>query len=65
MSETTQPAPAGEDTPTAFGLCHWHGGYASGIRLIYAIEQGSGSGITHFACGPCRERHGLVPFADR
>ncbi|WP_103542041.1 hypothetical protein [Streptomyces sp. SM1] len=64
MSESTQPTTT-EDTPTAYGLCHWHQGYASGIRLINAIEQGSGSGITHFACGPCRELHRLTPFADR
>lgn len=65
MSETTQPATTEEDAPTAYGWCAWHQGHAEGIRLIDAIEQGSGSGITHFACAPCRARYGLVPLADR
>jgi len=69
MDESTQTEPATDtpatDTHTAYGLCHWHQGYAAGVRLIDVIEQGSGSGITHFACGPCRARYGLVPFADQ
>lgn len=64
MHETTQPA-AGETSPRAFGWCHWHGGNAEGIRLITVVEQGSGSGITHFACPPCMALHRLTPFADR
>ncbi|MGP4092567.1 hypothetical protein [Streptomyces sp. KR55] len=64
MAEPTH-APQTEDTPRAFGWCAWHKGTADGVRLIDVIEQGSGSGGTLFACGPCREVHGLVPFADR
>ncbi|MER7738906.1 hypothetical protein ABTX34_11365 [Streptomyces sp. NPDC096538] len=65
MAEPTHTPPAEEDTRSAFGWCHWHQGHADGIRLIDVIEQGSGSGITHFACGPCIVANGLVPFADR
>ncbi|MDH6432612.1 hypothetical protein M2158_001089 [Streptomyces sp. SAI-144] len=64
MDEITQ-ADATPNTPTAFGLCHWHKGHAEGIRLIEGIEQGSGPGGNLFACGPCRETHRLVPLADR
>ena len=64
MSDTTQP-PTTEDTPQAFGWCHWHQGHTHGVRLIDVIEQGSGPGHVHYACAPCRQTHGLVPFADR
>jgi hypothetical protein len=64
VNESTQTQ-AAQDTPQAFGWCHWHQGFAAGVRLIGVIEQGSGSGITHFACGPCRKVYDLVPFADR
>ncbi|MFR9800083.1 hypothetical protein ACL02U_29950 [Streptomyces sp. MS06] len=65
MDETTHTA-APTDTPTAqYGWCHWHQGVVQGVRLIDAIEQGSGPGITQSACRPCREEHGLVPLADR
>ncbi|MGN7136757.1 hypothetical protein [Streptomyces pseudogriseolus] len=72
MAEPTHTPPAEEDAATpeepqrrAFGWCAWHEGHAEGVRLIDVIEQGSGSGITHFACGPCRTIYGLTPFADR
>ncbi len=65
MAEPIQPPGTEEGARTAFGYCHWHQGHAEGIRLIDAIEQGSGSGITHFACAPCRTRYRLIPFADR
>lgn len=72
MAEDTQRTAAEEDTATpeepqrrAFGWCHWHQGHSEGIRLIDVIEQGSGSGITHFACGPCIRDYRLTPFADR
>lgn len=64
MQESTQPTPA-TDTPTAYGYCAWHRGPAEGVRVISVIEQGSGPGHVLFACGPCREAHRLVPFADR
>jgi hypothetical protein len=64
MAENRTPASA-QHTPTGFGWCHWHQGHSEGVRLIHAVEQGSGPGYTTFACGPCRELHGLVPLADR
>jgi hypothetical protein len=65
MAEPSYTPPAQKDTPRAFGFCAWHQGHAEGVRLIDVIEQGSGSGITHFACGPCITVNGLTPFADR
>ncbi|GGV34341.1 hypothetical protein GCM10010293_36780 [Streptomyces griseoflavus] len=54
-----------EDTPQGYGFCSWHNRFSAGVRLIDVVEQGSGSGGVQYACEPCRERHGLVPFADR
>ncbi|CAM5358941.1 putative protein OS=Streptomyces fumanus OX=67302 GN=GCM10018772_10930 PE=4 SV=1 [Streptomyces fumanus] len=48
-----------------YGYCSWHRGYSTGIRAIDVIEQGSGPGYVHAACGPCRERYGLVPYAHK
>lgn len=66
MDEPRTPTPA-EDrpAPVAYGWCSWHEGYAGGIRLIHVHEQGSGPGGGIFACGPCRDVHGLVPFSDQ
>ncbi|MEU5222519.1 hypothetical protein AB0G55_07625 [Streptomyces toyocaensis] len=64
MNETTQHT-ATEGNPTSYGFCSWHQRFAGGVRLIDVIEQGSGAGGAQYACGPCRELHGLVPFADR
>ncbi|GAA0657169.1 hypothetical protein GCM10009535_40230 [Streptomyces thermocarboxydovorans] len=64
MAESTQRTTVG-DTPPAYGFCSWHQAHAPGVRLITVIEQGSGPGHVHYACGPCRQEHGLVPFADR
>lgn len=64
MAEGTQP----EDTrtiPHAVGWCHWHKGLGEDIRLIQALEQGSGRGASFFACPRCRDRFNLVPLADR
>ena len=53
-------------TPTSYGYCAWHQGYARGVRLIRAVEEGSGPGTArnHFACHPCRVAYDLVPLAD-
>lgn len=64
MQESTQ-AQATTNTPRAFGWCSWHNGNAEGVRVIQAIEQGSGPGHAVLACAPCRDRHHLVPLADR
>lgn len=64
MQEITQTTDA-SNTPTAFGYCAWHKGYADGVRLIHAVEQGSGGGHCIFACPPCREVHRLTPLADQ
>ncbi|MEU3982527.1 hypothetical protein AB0F77_20935 [Streptomyces sp. NPDC026672] len=58
----TQPTP---DSPRAYGSCSWCGNFRSGVRLIHAIEQGSGPGWNHFACVDCRVTYGLTPLTDR
>ncbi|WP_369222452.1 hypothetical protein AB5J52_14040 [Streptomyces sp. R39] len=64
MPETTQTETP-PTTPRALGWCHWHKGLGEDIRLIQALEQGSGRGASFFACPPCRDRHNLTPLADR
>ncbi|MFC8433677.1 hypothetical protein [Streptomyces sp. NPDC057253] len=64
MPENTQTAPAA-NSPTGYGWCAWHQNYARGVRLISAIEQGSGSGQCLFACRSCRDIYDLVPLADQ
>lgn len=63
MKPNNQPP----EPSTAYGWCSWHRGTAAGIRLVTAIEQGSGpgSGANLFACAPCRARFNLTPLADR
>lgn len=64
MTENPTAAPV-QPTPGSYGYCAWHQAFASGVRLIQVQEQGSGPGGGAFACRPCRESYGLVPFADR
>jgi hypothetical protein len=64
VNDSTQTEP-GAGTPTGYGFCSWHNRFAAGVRLINVIEQASGSGGAQYACGPCRQVHGLIPFADR
>lgn len=64
MHEPTHSAGT-TNTPTSYGYCAWHQGYAQRVRLIQVVEEGSGPGTNHFACHPCREAYDLVPLADR
>lgn len=64
MTKPTQPATT-EDSPTDYGFCSWHDRFADDVRLIGMVEQGTGPGSVQYACGPCREAHGLVPMEDR
>ncbi|MFJ6319721.1 hypothetical protein ACIQJW_26925 [Streptomyces californicus] len=63
MAKTTDrvSAPAGATYP----WCDWHKGPSGTAVLVDAIEQGSGPGVTRFACAPCREQRGLVPFSKQ
>ncbi|MGI5443842.1 hypothetical protein ACQEV4_42820 [Streptomyces shenzhenensis] len=65
MTAQTDSTPPG--TLGTYGLCHWCRQLADGIRLVQVVEAGSGScsAGNKFACGPCRARHHLVPFADQ
>lgn len=65
VERTHTPGTSNSPAPVAFGWCSWHEGHAAGLRLITVHEQGSGPGGGAFACGPCRELHHLVPFADQ
>lgn len=65
QTPTAQDSPETTAPPERYGYCHWHQASARGIRLIDAIEQGSGPGITYYACPPCINLHRLVPLADR
>jgi hypothetical protein len=51
--------------PVSYSYCSWHLGYSADTRVINVQEQGSGPGGVQFACLPCREKHNLVPYADR
>jgi hypothetical protein len=64
MAEPTH-TPDTSNTHGSYGYCAWHQAHASGVRLIQVQEQGSGPGGGAFACRPCRESYGLVPFADQ
>ena len=68
MAESTQTA-SDDGTPTAaktgYGYCHWHQAYARGVRLVQVLEQSGNGNGSYFACRPCREAYGLVPFADQ
>ncbi|WP_228988579.1 hypothetical protein [Streptomyces sp. DH8] len=61
MQETTHPATA----PAGPGWCDWHEGPSGTAVLIQAIEQGSGPGLTRYACAPCREQRRLVPYSEQ
>lgn len=64
MAEPTT-TPDTSNTPGSYGYCAWHQAFASNVRLIQVHEQGSGPGGGAFACRPCRESYGLVPFSDQ
>lgn len=61
-TETKLPEPPAS---TGDGWCAWHQGNSRGVRLIQAIEQGSGPGGSLYACHPCRQAYSLVPLADQ
>ncbi|MGW4734978.1 hypothetical protein ACWEQC_38475 [Streptomyces shenzhenensis] len=65
MTTQTDSTPPG--TRGSYGLCSWCRQFADGIRLVQAVEAGSGpcTAGNLFACGQCRTTHGLVPFADQ
>ncbi|MEU0359902.1 hypothetical protein [Streptomyces cyaneofuscatus] len=61
MQKTTDPTPTAAEP----GWCDWHEGPSGTAVLIQAIEQSSGPGITRFACAPCREQRGLIPYGEQ
>lgn len=59
-SKDTEP-----DTSGSYGWCAWHKAFSNTIRLVGAIEQGTGPGSNLFACANCRDTYHLVPLADQ
>ncbi|MFE0079160.1 hypothetical protein [[Kitasatospora] papulosa] len=49
-------------TEPNYGWCHWHKGTSGTAVLINIVEQQSGPGFRQYACAPCREQRGLVPY---
>lgn len=50
----------------AFRYCNWCKGYASDVRLVAAVDAGSGpQQLSTSACPRHRELHNLTPLADR
>lgn len=64
MAEPTQ-SEASSDSPRTIAWCSWHQGLSGTARLVRIIEQGSGTGASLYACGPCRETFRLTPMTDR
>lgn len=58
-------ADAEQEPTTGYAWCSWHNGYSRTARLVRAVEQGSGPGVSMFACAPCRKAHRLAPLADQ
>ncbi|WP_413754778.1 hypothetical protein [Streptomyces sp. MMBL 11-3] len=72
MSDTTRSAAEAaarltKSTPVGYGFCAWHKEFTRGVRLVHVEEAGSGPNTagSKFACTPCREKYGLIQFADR
>lgn len=71
MTDRTGTPAAAERTAvrTVTGLepkmCHWHQGLTATPVLIRILPSSSGPGIAQYACGSCRRRHQLVPYAER
>jgi hypothetical protein len=50
----------------AFRYCNWCRGFASDVRLVAAVDAGSGpQQLSTSACPRHRELHNLTPLADR
>ncbi|WP_255954654.1 hypothetical protein [Streptomyces odontomachi] len=47
-----------------FTWCQWHEGYTATGLMVGAIEQGSGPGMSVYACAPCRQEHDLRPWSE-
>lgn len=45
--------------PPSRTWCQWHQGYTTTGRMVAAIEQGSGAGLSIYACEPCRQENKL------
>ena len=64
MNERTDLPPTSTESPS-YGWCDWHKGPSGTAVLVQVIEQSSGPGGGLYACAPCREQRGLVPFTDQ
>lgn len=59
--------PSRTTNPTGYGWCAWHRAFSNTVRLVQAIDQGSGPnpGGRLFACSSCRDVYHLKPVADQ
>lgn len=44
------------------GWCSWHRGEATEVVAVRVVEQGSGPGLTVYACPACCRMHRLTPI---
>ncbi|MFJ8766680.1 hypothetical protein [Streptomyces clavifer] len=63
MAKTTDPSRV--FTEPSYGWCHWHKGTSGTAVLIEMVERQSGPAYGLYACAPCREQRGLVPFVGQ
>ncbi|MDT0477425.1 hypothetical protein RM863_35415 [Streptomyces sp. DSM 41014] len=62
-AETAPDTPV--QVPAGHGWCSWHHGPGKELRLITAVEQGSGPGAHHRACAHCRAKYRLIPLGEQ
>jgi hypothetical protein len=60
----TEPSGPSAPTTTGWAYCSWHRAYSATAVLVRIIEQGSGPGVSMYACAPCRKVYRLTPIAD-
>lgn len=64
MSAENGQAP-GAWVSSTFSYCNWCRGYASDVRVVRVVDQGSGHGqATNAACPTHRREHGLIPLGE-
>ncbi|MFJ8784942.1 hypothetical protein [Streptomyces sp. NPDC102476] len=64
-AQRMQSSSEDNNTSGSYGWCSWHRAFSNTVRLVVAIEQGSGPGHSLFACSNCRGIYRLVPLADQ
>jgi hypothetical protein len=64
MTAANDQAP-GAWVSSTFKYCNWCKGYASDVRVVLVVDQGSGHGqASNSACPRHRHEHGLTPLGQ-